>query len=52
MSTTDDTIVHHDIVVDAPIQHAFTTFVERFGDWTGQPFTGGAPLQLCVCESA
>jgi SAM-dependent methyltransferase len=26
--------------------------VDRFGDWTGQPFTGGAPLQLCICESA
>ena len=26
--------------------------VERFGDWSGRPFTGDAPLQLCVCESA
>ena len=26
--------------------------VERLGDWTGRPFTGDAPLQLCVCEPA
>ncbi len=26
--------------------------VERFGDWSGAPFDGEAPLQLCVCESA
>jgi SAM-dependent methyltransferase len=26
--------------------------VERFGDWSRRPFTGDAPLQLCVCESA
>jgi SAM-dependent methyltransferase len=26
--------------------------VERFGDWSGRPFTGDAPLQLCVCEAA
>ena len=26
--------------------------VERFGDWSGTPFSGEAPLQLCVCESA
>jgi uncharacterized protein YndB with AHSA1/START domain len=32
MSTTD-TIVRHEIVVDAPIDHAFSTFVERFGDF-------------------
>jgi len=25
--------------------------VDRFGDWSGGPFTGTAPLQLCVCES-
>jgi len=24
--------------------------VDRFGDWTGHPFTGDAPIQLCVCE--
>ena len=33
MSTTDDTIVHHEIVVAAPIDRAFSTFVERFGDF-------------------
>ncbi len=26
--------------------------VRRFGDWSGAPFNGEAPLQLCVCESA
>lgn len=26
--------------------------VERFGDWSGRPFTGEAAIQLCVCESA
>ncbi|WP_109505689.1 class I SAM-dependent DNA methyltransferase [Nocardioides speluncae] len=26
--------------------------VDRFGDWSGQPFTGTSALQLCICESA
>ena len=26
--------------------------VRRFGDWSGGSFSGEAPLQLCVCESA
>jgi SAM-dependent methyltransferase len=26
--------------------------VERFGDWSGQPFAMDSPLQLCICESA
>ncbi|GAA1647762.1 hypothetical protein GCM10009733_051080 [Nonomuraea maheshkhaliensis] len=26
--------------------------VERFGDWSGRPFAGDAPIQLCVCEPA
>jgi SAM-dependent methyltransferase len=26
--------------------------VERFGDWSGTPFSGEAALQLCVCEAA
>jgi SAM-dependent methyltransferase len=25
--------------------------VERFGDWSGRPFTGGSAIQLCICES-
>ena len=25
--------------------------VERFGDWSGRPFTGDAAIQLCICES-
>ena len=25
--------------------------VERFGDWSGGPFTGEAAIQLCVCEA-
>jgi SAM-dependent methyltransferase len=24
---------------------------ERFGDWSGQPFTGDSAIQLCVCEA-
>jgi SAM-dependent methyltransferase len=26
--------------------------VHRFGDWSGRPFTGAEPLQLCICEPA
>jgi SAM-dependent methyltransferase len=26
--------------------------IDRFGDWSGRPFTGADPLQLCICESA
>lgn len=26
--------------------------VERLGDWSGVPFSGEAPLQICVCEPA
>ena len=26
--------------------------VERFGDWSGRPFTADAAIQLCVCEVA
>ena len=26
--------------------------IDRFGDWSGRPFTGAEPLQLCICESA
>jgi hypothetical protein len=26
--------------------------VDRFGDWSGAPFTGSAALQLCICEAA
>ncbi|MFC5175448.1 class I SAM-dependent methyltransferase [Nocardioides taihuensis] len=25
--------------------------LERFGDWSGRPFTGDAGIQLCVCEA-
>jgi SAM-dependent methyltransferase len=25
--------------------------VERFGDWSGRPFSGDAAIQLCICES-
>jgi SAM-dependent methyltransferase len=24
--------------------------VDRFGDWSGRPFTGDAAIQICVCE--
>src|SRR5437660_6559217 len=33
MSFADDTVVRREIVVEAPIAHAFSTFVERFGDF-------------------
>jgi len=33
MSLTDDPIVRRQIVVDAPLDKAFATFVERFGDF-------------------
>ncbi|WP_433017653.1 class I SAM-dependent methyltransferase [Kribbella sp. CA-294648] len=26
--------------------------VDRFGNWSAQPFTTNSPLQLCICESA
>ncbi len=26
--------------------------VERYGDWSGEPFGADSPLQLCVCEPA
>jgi len=26
--------------------------LDRFGDWSGRPFTGADALQICVCESA
>lgn len=25
--------------------------IERFGDWSGRPFTGDGAIQLCVCEA-
>nr|WP_253943468.1 class I SAM-dependent methyltransferase [Nocardioides sp. zg-1308] len=25
--------------------------VERYGDWSREPFTGESPLQLCICEA-
>lgn len=31
--STADTVVRREIVVEAPIAHAFATFVERFGDF-------------------
>jgi uncharacterized protein YndB with AHSA1/START domain len=33
MSTADRDVVRREIVVDAPIDRAFATFVERFGDF-------------------
>lgn len=26
--------------------------VERLGDWSGGPFEGSSPIQLCICEAA
>jgi uncharacterized protein YndB with AHSA1/START domain len=33
MTSTDEVVVRREIVVDAPIDKAFATFVERFGDF-------------------
>jgi uncharacterized protein YndB with AHSA1/START domain len=33
MSTANDTVVRREIVVEAPLAEAFSTFVERFGDF-------------------
>ena len=32
MSTTDTNVIRHELVIDAPIDKAFATFVDRFGD--------------------
>ena len=37
MTSADDPVVRRQIVVDAPIDKAFATFVERFGDFKPQP---------------
>jgi SAM-dependent methyltransferase len=34
------------------IQLGGLRLVDRFGDWSGAPFSSGSALQLCVCESA
>jgi hypothetical protein len=34
------------------LSRAGLRLVDRFGDWSGGPFTGAEPLQLCLCESA
>ena len=33
MNLADDAVLRRQIVVDAPIEHAFATFVERFGEF-------------------
>ncbi|WP_182525671.1 class I SAM-dependent methyltransferase [Nocardioides dongkuii] len=33
------------------LSQAGLRLVERFGDWSGRPFTGDAAIQLCVCEA-
>ena len=33
MTDTDQTTIRHDVVVESPIERAFTTFTERFGDF-------------------
>ena len=33
MTPADQAVVHREIVVEAPIAHAFATFVDRFGDF-------------------
>lgn len=33
MSSVEDTVARREVVVEAPMDRAFTTFVERFGDF-------------------
>lgn len=33
MNPSDAAVVRRSIIVDAPIQHAFSVFTERFGDF-------------------
>ncbi|MCU1491130.1 MAG: Activator of Hsp90 ATPase 1 family protein [Acidimicrobiaceae bacterium] len=47
MTPADQAVVHREVVVNAPIDNAFATFVERFGDFKpkehnllGAPITG------------
>jgi len=43
--TNDDVVVRRHVVVDAPIEHAFATFVERFGDFKPEEHNLlGAPI--------
>ena len=39
MTIADDTIVRRHIVVDAPVDRAFSTFVDRFGDFKPKDHT-------------
>ncbi|MCU1356759.1 MAG: hypothetical protein JWM89_2177 [Acidimicrobiales bacterium] len=33
MTDTDQTVIRHHLIVDSPIERAFTTFTEQFGDF-------------------
>lgn len=51
MSLTDDAVVRRRVVVDAPIEHAFATFVSRFGDFKPKEHNLlGSPLVTTTFE--
>jgi uncharacterized protein YndB with AHSA1/START domain len=51
MSPADETVVRREILVDAPIAHAFATFVERFGDFKPPEHNLlGAPITATTFE--
>ncbi len=52
MTRADEAVVHREMVVDAPIAHAFATFVERFGDFKPPEHNLlGAPIARTTFES-
>jgi len=49
--TDTRTTVQHDVVVDAPVEHAFAVFTERFGDFKPREHNLlGAPIAETVFE--
>jgi uncharacterized protein YndB with AHSA1/START domain len=52
MSSTNEAVVRREMVVDAPIDHAFATFVGRFGDFKPPEHNLlGAPITTTTFES-
>lgn len=51
MSSADDVVVRRQVVIDAPIDRAFATFVERFGDFKPKEHSLlGAPIASTTFE--
>jgi uncharacterized protein YndB with AHSA1/START domain len=51
MTVTENAVVRRQVVVDAPVEHAFATFVERFGDFKPKEHNLlAAPITTTVCE--